>query len=283
MREMLVEAYCFEDDTIENAKFARNRLLGLASPDHWFCRVCQVPVMPKISSRQNGFFSAFKNKPHLPSCPHVTDETHDGHGIPSYTKSPPPPPVFPNVLGTAPPRTRKTYNPAEKIDLTQLIASAPQAKAYGTLEQVVDAWMQMSPAERAAHPLQVGTYDAMYEKVFLNLFAGSALPKAAYWTNRIYCTEVIIKSGITEDNYFLNSRYKFAAGESKIPLTFRIKLDRDLVNLKPAMQGLLKSGQKATLFWNGEAPEVVAKGNFTSHALKLGTSANAEEFAVRNL
>jgi hypothetical protein len=279
---MLVEAYCYEDDVIENARYAWGRAQMPGPADHWFCPVCEVPVFPRISTLQNFYYSVFQHSTHGPLCPHITVQTHSGSGTPSYTPTPPPPPVFPDILGVAPPRNRRVFNPAAPINLTQLIANAPRARVYGTLEQIVDGWQQMSQVERAARPLEVGGFQATYDLVFLNLDAQPALPAAHYWPIRIYLTEVKIRAGAVL--YFVASNRTFtnAAGNPpSLALTVRIKPDNALQTAKPGIAQRLSGMNGGVLFWNGPPPVVVAGTKVSTHALAGGGSALADNFALR--
>lgn len=278
MREMLVEAYCYEDDVIENARYARRRAQHGVS-DHWFCMVCHIPLVPKNSRRQNYFYSAFPGGAHAANCPHVTTVTQSGPGVPTYTIAPTPPPVYVDILGVAPPRNRRVFNPALPPNLKSLIAAAPKARIYGTLEEVVDDWQRMSPEERLISPLEVGGSRATYDQVFLNLDAQSALPAGNYWPTHIYRTMVRVTQG--KILFFIESRGKFTNVTGRLPLTLRIKIDAALQAAKPNIQQQVTAGGDRLLFWNGPPPVVVTGVKGSTYALAGGNAGPAAEFAIR--
>lgn len=278
MRQMLTEAYCYEGHEIENAAYARARA---PKADHWFCPECYIPLTPAISTRKKCFYRALRGGFHEDACPHITEVTHSGPGQPPVRVVAAPPPVFPDILGIAPSVIRRVYNPNAPLNLPQLIAGAPRARRYGSLEQIVDSWNEMTAGERAAHRLQVGSYASFYDRVFVDLSAGKTIPAAASWPERIYRVTARVTAGNISPIYFATSSAKFNDPSGAFSLTMRIRADQALENEKPGIQTHLLGLRSAVLFWNGAAPLLSVRPGFTCFALAGGGNAPADNFAIR--
>lgn len=282
MREMLTKAYCFEYNFIEEAVSAKNRSLRTVEIDHWFCCKCRIPVYPKVSSLQNCFYSAFRSRPHEEGCPHKSVDTEPAGG-PQATSfvSIPPPPVFPDVLGEPPVKARRKFVVLNDEDLAQLIGEAPNAHIYGNLDEVVDAWNEMSESSSRSHSLTVGEFQATYDDIFIGLEVQHQIPDSQFWLQRIYHFEAKLTAGKIPGIYFVTSSVHFDGENGRLPITARLKITADVEAQIPGISNRLRSLKTVKIFWNGEAPLYSTTGIGPAYALGNGAYVGFDNLAFR--
>ncbi|CAM3187993.1 hypothetical protein [Janthinobacterium lividum] len=280
MREMLTKAYCYEYDFIEEALSAKYRALRSSDVDHWFCCMCRVPVFPKISPLQNCYYSAFSGNPHELRCPHKSDEKEAGDGEPTSVVSVAPPPVYPDVLGEAPPKPRRKFERLSDADLKRLIGAAPTAHVYGSLDEVVDAWCVMSDLSRTTHLLKVGDFTATYGEIFISLDQRKKIPDENFWPRRVYYLDAKLDAGRIAGIYFVRSINKFTGPDGELPISARVRINSD-ESSKSTNSYNLSDMKAIRIFWHGGIPTLNTSGIGPSYALGGDASVQFSELAIR--
>jgi hypothetical protein len=121
------------------------------------------------------------------------------------------------------------------------------------LEEVVDAWIQLSPKERDQLVLTIGNQEMTYKSAFK--FLGETSDDI---TSLDSCRQVFFGAATVErwkQWVLVKSIKKFSNGEAAVPLRLTVNEDdapcwlTDLVN------------RPATLFWHSATPELTFKKN----------------------
>lgn len=254
---MLIEAYAYEIDAIERAEHAHRRKYTNYPNDHWFCPEadCKTPVVPKRSSLGK-FFYAGKRVLHHINCPHYIEPTEgDGQGEPNPGPEQEVPPLIPTILGETPqlPRRRFPHGPIDKNRLANEIRNAMTAPIGGTLEEVVNAFLFLSPEERGRHPLNVGGEISNYSAAFQNLDITRQLPDN--WEVVVAYFRCRNSSGKAPGYFFLDSKLWFETENGRGPLHLMLATTRfSRENEKKYINDLLPGNDEILIFWNGGSP-----------------------------
>lgn len=268
--ELMTEALCWELEKMITAEYAH---AAKAAADWiFYCphEICLTSVHTRM--RKNTYFAARAR--HVSGCP---DEA------PSAEPSPRPgapkrKPVqvrekpIPNLLGPQPTLKQKSCAPTkeELLALARAVRHIP-ALHPGKLEEVVDAWIELSPKERVQRALTIGNQNLTYKSAFK--FLGGTSDDVT----SLDSYKQIIFGAATVERWkqwiLVKSRKKFSNGEVTVPLRLAVKQDHapcwltELVN------------RPATLFWHGALPELTAKKN--AYRLEVDLDKRHEGFIVR--
>lgn len=282
MREMLTKAYCFEYHQIEEAESAKRRRQSTRQLDHWFCCECRIPVTPKISPLKNFFFSALPGNLHVPGCPHEKEKTSGAYGMPVHTVGVPLPPVFPDVLGEAPPKPRRQFIVPSDVELQKLISSAPTAHIYGDLYEVMCAWETMSDALKVSHPLNLSSQAMTYDEAIIDLDRRKQIPGEKFWPERIYHFGAKLTAGKVAGYYFIKSLERFAGRDGPLHITARIALKGEGNSGTPPFPQEILNLNKVRIYWNGNGPTLNTKDRMPSYSLGDGSYARFDNLAISN-
>jgi hypothetical protein len=252
--ELMTEALCWELEERITADYAH--AVQAAGNFAFYCphEICLAKVHAR--AKVNTYFQARDR--HVEGCP---DEARASESSlrPGEPK-PRPAQVLkthvPNLLGPQSKLKPKSRTPTrdELLQLSRAVRNTP-ALHPGTRDQVVDAWVQMTPTERASQALTIGSHRLTYESAFTfardlghpcditSLSPDRIIFGAA--TVRIYQQRVV----------FIESKRKFAAGETEVPL----RLSVDLAKAPSWLIDLV--GKQVTLFWHGETPTLASTKN----------------------
>lgn len=261
--ELMTEALCWEFESKITANYAYAVKANLELVCYCPHEICLVRVHPK--RWVNTYFHAPGR--HVAGCPNESRAT-DPSPYPVQQKPRPaqkPVKPIPNLLGPGLLAKRKTDVPT-KADLLRLAAAvrALPARHPGTLEEVVDAWMSMLPAERSRQPLAIGELELTYGTAFAFLGSGSDEIDSLGARRRIIFGAATVEE---KDHCFLiQSRKRFLLGTSKFPLRLVSKKRHLVPNYFPTLVDV-----KATLFWHGVAPSLNSKGNAFSFEIETGS------------
>jgi hypothetical protein len=251
--ELMTEALCWQVESKVNADYAYKAKAAFDITCYCPNEVCLVKVHPK--KRINTYFYAPER--HVAGCPNEARSTepsmYPGGSHPRPADEPRKP--VPNLLGPGPTIRKKTAEPTRE-ELLQLAVAIRTLPAYypGTLEEVIDAWIQLTPGERALHPLTIGNQHLTYETAFT--FLGSVSDEIGSLNPR----ERIIfgASTVREADYsfLIESRKRFLHEAKKLPLLLVSSKKKVLPDYLPTL-----AGKRATLFWHGAIPGLTDKKN----------------------
>lgn len=250
--ELMTEALCWELEKMITAEYAH----AVKAAEGWvfYCphEVCLTSVHTR--TRKNTYFAARAR--HVSGCPDEAPST-ELSTIPGATKrrsaqvreKP-----IPNLLGPLPALKQKSCAPTkeELLLLSRTVRHIP-ALHPGTLEEVVDAWIQLSPKERDQRALTIGSHELTYKSAFKFLGETSDDVTSLDSYRQIFFGAASVERW--KQLIFVKSGKKFANGEITVPLRLTVKEDdapcwlTELVN------------RPATLFWHRAVPELTYKGN----------------------
>ncbi|CAJ0774568.1 hypothetical protein R8510_03940 [Ralstonia chuxiongensis] len=252
--ELMTEALCWELETKITAEYAH---AARATGDFaFYCphEICLAKV--HAQTKRNTYFCASKR--HAPGCPNETRSTepslHPGAPKPRPAQVQRAP--IPNLLGPQPRLKPKSRAPtqAELLQLSRAVRETP-ALHPGTLQEVVDAWMQMPSKERGLHALTIGHHKLTYDSAFT--FTRD-LKRPCHITSLQPDARVIFGLAsvrVWAHLVLIESSKKFSVDSTEVPL-------RLPVNLAEAPSWLTDLvDQRVTLFWHGKSPELSAKKN----------------------
>lgn len=251
--ELMTEALCWQLESKVTADYAHTGRAAFELNCYCPHEACLTRVYPK--KKINTYFYAPDR--HVAGCPNEARSTEPSlyPGLPKPRATDVPAKPVPNVLGPGPMIKAKSGAPT-KAELLQLAATAQALPALhpGTLEEVIDTWVRMTPNERAVQPLTVATQNLTYATAFT--FLGNATEDI----DSLNVWERIIFGAATVDEldhcFLIKSRKKFQHQTKRLPLQL-ISKKRNLVPDYLAEM----SNKTATLFWHGIAPELADKGN----------------------
>lgn len=253
--ELMTEALCWELEAKITAEYAR---AAKATGDlfAFYCphEICLVKV--HAQTRRNTYFYARKR--HVKGCPNEASSTEPSPH-PS-TPKPRPPQVrknpIPNLLGPQPSLVPKPRVPTQ-TELQQLSRAVRDVPALhpGTLEEVVDAWKQMTPTERSLQALRIGSHGLTYESAFT--FVRDMKRPCDIATLKLDARIIFGSASVRtwEHLVLIESSKKFLADTTEVPLRLSVKLDGAPAWLTDLV------GQTVTLFWHGVSPELAPKKN----------------------
>lgn len=248
--ELMTEALCWELERMITAEYAH----AAKAAEDWvfYCphEICLTSVHTR--TRKNTYFAARAR--HISGCPDEAPSSEPStiSGVPRRRPAQVREKPIPNLLGLLPALKRKSRTPTkeELLALSRTVRHIP-ALHPGTLEEVVDAWIQLSPKERDQRALTIGNQELTYNSAF-KFLAGTSDDITALDSYK----QIIFGAAIVErwEHWILvKSRKKFSNGEATVPLRLAVREDQaprwltELVN------------RPATIFWHGVMPELTPK------------------------
>lgn len=251
--ELMREALCWQMESKVNADFAYKAKTAFELDCYCPNKNCLVKVHSK--KRINTYFYAPER--HVAGCPNEARSTeaslYPGESHPRPLEETPKP--VPNFLGPGPAIRKKTVEPTRE-ELLQLAVTVSTLPAYypGTLEEVIDAWTQLTPGERSLQPLTIGNQHLTYETAFTFLGTASDEISSLNPLERIIFGASTVREA--DYSFLIESRKRFLHDAKKLPLLL-------VSNKKKVLPGYLPTlvGQTATLFWHGAIPGLTDKKN----------------------
>lgn len=248
--ELMTEALCWELEKMITAEYAH----AVKAAEDWifYCphEICLTSVHPR--TRKNTYFAARAR--HISGCPDEAPSSESSlvPGVakrrPAQVRKKP----IPNLLGPLPALKRKSRAPT-KEELLVLSRAARHVSALhpGTLEEVVDAWIQLFPKERDERALTIGGHELTYKSAF-KFLAGTSDDITSLDSHK-----QIIFGAATVERWkqwiLVKSRKKFSSGKVTVPLRLAVNEDH-----APCWLAQLVN-RPATLFWHSAIPELNSK------------------------
>lgn len=248
--ELMTEAMCWDLSSKVTANYAHTY------PD--FSYFCPHPICLRdvhAGQRTNTYFIA--GDKHVPGCPNEAKEI-ESTGMaskPAKKESILPASAIPTELGSAKRPTGKKKKPTrdELLALANSLKTMPPYCA-GNLQEVVNAWRQMSPEQRREKQLRINGIDLNYQSAFYSLgaFGERPMEKFPCAINIIYGRAQIVKY----DTYFWITSVKRIHKDdgSKLNLVVRVPKDnaaaREIEELLTSDQGNIDY----TIFYFGGIP-----------------------------
>lgn len=200
---------------------------------------------------------------HVPGCP---NEPAKVEGVGTATKpakkvSKVAPPAIPTVLGPGKSSKQKRSKPstAELLMLAADLKGKPPS-CTGTMDEVVNAWLHLTMAERSETSLLINDERLNYKTGFycLSELGDSAMEQFPCTRRIVHGTASIRTSG---GCYWIESVKKFRTLESKLNLIIRVPIDKG-ATAKYIEECLAKfQGTKSfSLFYLGALPTLSASG-----------------------
>lgn len=251
--ELMTEALCWQVESKVNADYAYKAKAAFDLSCYCPNKDCLVRVHPK--KLKNTYFYAPER--HVAGCPNEARSTEpsmypgESHPRPSDE----PRKSVPNLLGPGPTIRKKAAEPTRE-ELQQLAVTVRTLPAYypGTLEEVIDAWIELTPGERASQPLTIGNQHLTYETAFT--FLGSASDEISSLNphERIIFGASTVREA--DYSFLIESRKRFLHEAKKLPLLLVSSKKKVLPDYLPTL-----ADKKATLFWHGAIPSLTDKKN----------------------
>ena len=252
--ELMTEALCWELETKITAEYAR---AAKATGDFaFYCphEICLVKV--HAQTRRNTYFYAPKR--HVRGCPNEAPSTEPSlhPGVPKPRPAQVRKTPIPNLLGPQPGLKPKS-SPPTQAELQQLSRAVREVPALhpGTLEEVVDAWMQSIPEERGLQALTIGNHNLTYDSAFTFV---RDLRRPCDITALKPDAQIIFGAATVrtwEHLVLIESSKKFSVDATEVPLRLSVKMNEAPVWLTDLV------GQTVTLFWHGVSPELAPRKN----------------------
>ncbi|MCP3725908.1 hypothetical protein M3I53_22715 [Paraburkholderia sp. CNPSo 3272] len=251
--ELMTEALCWQVESKVSADHAYQAKAAIDLSCYCPHDACLVKVYPK--KLKNTYFYAPER--HVAGCPNEARSTEPSiyPGEPRPRPADEPRKPVPNLLGPGPTLRKKTREPT-RAELLQLAVMVRTLPAYypGTLEEVVDAWSQLSPGERALQSLTIGDLHLTYETAFTFLGSASDDIDALNPRERIIFGASTVREA--DYSFLIESRKRFLHEAKKVPLLLVSSKKTILPDYLPTL-----AGKKATLFWHGAVPRLTDKKN----------------------
>lgn len=215
--ELMTSAVCWEHGAAVSVDFAHtDRDLYYFCPDP----TCLVRVVP--AKLKNFYFRAPES--HVPGCVNEKQSTNSSPVpmAPQVRHALLPAPIIPTHLGPLARKAKTSHKPtmSERRALASQVKAAPVLHP-GTLQEVVDAWSTMSHADRNTHRLQIAGNTLTYFDAF------GAMGQAGGDIALLRCKSIISFGSATVrshgDSYYISSRSRFDAGDTKLSITIRVK------------------------------------------------------------
>ena len=254
--ELMAGAICWDLSLNVTADYA------CANKDFsYFCphSICLQEVRPKRIV--NAHF--FAPEMHVAGCPNEPEKVEgDGMALkPAKKASIVAPPPIPTELGPAKSRKVKRSKPtkAELFALANALKGNPPSCA-GTLQEVVDAWLQLPSRLRAQKQLVINDEQFTYESGFYCLSSFGEAP-----VEQLPCASRVIHGTARVENdetcYWIKSLKLFHFGKAKLNLIIKVSKDGGLAaNYLKDLLATYQDAKSFTLFYLGDVPKLSGSG-----------------------
>jgi hypothetical protein len=242
---MLISAYWYEGRCMISAESAHSIPGG-----HFYCPVttCLVEVVP---ARRKNYFFRSKNDGHKPICPHYNEpKFNSGVYVQGNFPTENLPRHIPTNLGPPLKQFSDWNNPTE-AELRSLIQEVDETVIhYGTFDEVINAWREMSPPVRHSTSLTVRGTKLTYFSAFDLQYEALRDVSSIEWDRRIVTGQAKVFRP-TGHVCWIFSTIKFSTPSGAGPLAF---------TLSPAQANALlgdfpEKPLRLDFFWLGRMPD----------------------------